>query len=132
MRSYRLAAPGLLRQVEIDTTHFVGNAPGCIRLLAAGEDAAGLPERWAGPGAGGSPWWEVLPRPRVQPDTRHRFLADGSRAATHVRLDVIPDGGLARLRIHGELAPEALAQAWQRWRDGLPGEQRGSLPPDDR
>ncbi len=68
----------------------------------------------------------------MQPDTRHRFLAGSSRVATHVRLDVIPDGGLARLRIHGEVAPAGLARAWQRWRDALPDEQRRSLPPDSR
>jgi allantoicase len=68
----------------------------------------------------------------VQPDTRHRFLADRSRPATHIRLDVIPDGGLARLRIHGEVARAGLARAWQRWRDALPEEQRRSLPPDSR
>jgi allantoicase len=53
----------------------------------------------------------------VQPDTRHRFLLDSPRAATHVRLDVIPDGGLARLRVHGEIVPEALAGLRQRWND---------------
>jgi allantoicase len=129
---FRLAAPGLLRHVEIDTSYFVGNAPGWIRLQAADEQTAGPPERWADPAAGDSPWWEVLPRLRVQPDTRHRFLAGSTRPATHIRLDVIPDGGLARLRIHGEVAPEGLAQAWQRWRDALPDEQRRSLPPDSR
>ena len=129
---FRLAAPGLLRHVEIDTSYFVGNAPGWIRLYAADEQVTGSPERWADPAVGGSPWWDVLLRLRVQPDTRHRFLAGSSRAATHIRLDVIPDGGLARLRIHGEVAPDGLARAWQRWRDALPEEQRRSLPPDSR
>jgi allantoicase len=59
----------------------------------------------------------VLPKTRVQPDTRHRFAVDSPRPATHVRLDVIPDGGLARLRVHGELEPGALAGLRQRWSD---------------
>ena len=70
----------------------------------------------------GSAWREVLPLTRVQPDTRHRFLVDG--VATHVRLDVIPDGGLARLRINGEIIPEALAALRQRWQDALPASAR--------
>ena len=41
---------------------------------------------------------------RSQPDTRHRFLVDERRPVTHVRLDVYPDGGMARLRVWGELA----------------------------
>lgn len=43
---------------------------------------------------------------------------------THVRLDVYPDGGLARLRVNGEVALDALAAATVRWLDSLP-EQHG-------
>jgi allantoicase len=105
-----LAAAGHLRHAEIDTSCFVGNAPDRVRLLAS-QAAAG-------------PWREVLPPTRVQPDTRHRFAVDGPGVATHVRLDVFPDGGLARLRIHGELTPEALSGLRQRWQDALPEAQR--------
>jgi allantoicase len=106
----RLAAAGRLRHVEVDSSCFVGNAPGWIRLLAADQPAAAgsVPE---------SACREVLPKTRVQPDTRHRFLVDGSRPATHVRLDVIPDGGLARLRAYGEILPDALAELERRSRD---------------
>jgi allantoicase len=146
-----LAAAGTLRQVEIDTSRFVGNAPGQVRLLAANaRDADPAPGRGSpvpgrdAPGRGSfapgrdaptpdrgasipdSSWREVLPLTRVQPDTRHQFLVDG--VATHVRLDVIPDGGLARLRINGEIIPEALAGLSQRWQDALPHRQRGAAP----
>ena len=114
-----LAAAGELRYAEIDTSCFVGNAPDRVRLLAADE-------RGAGPAAAiaESSWREVLPVTRVQPDTRHRFRLDGQGAATHVRLDVIPDGGLARLRINGEIIDEALTALRRRWRDALPETQR--------
>jgi allantoicase len=151
---FALGAPGLVRSVEIDTSCFVGNAPGWVRLLAADERAAataaagpagpvpagpvpagpvpadpgpagrvpaGLAaDRGTGPDAGDDSGWEVLPKTAVQPDTRHRFLIEGTRAASHIRLDVYPDGGLARLRVYGELEPLALAAAWRRWRDSLP------------
>jgi allantoicase len=135
-----LAAAGQLRQAEIDTSWFVGNAPGWVRLLAADARngrAGSLPEAGAfaepgppfEPGLPGAVWsWlEVLPRTRVQPDTRHRFLIAGSPVATHIRLDVIPDGGLARLRINGEVVPEALAALRQRWWDALPEAQRRDI-----
>jgi allantoicase len=114
-----LAAPGVLRDVEIDTSCFVGNAPDRVRLLAA--DARGA----AGPGIPGSSWREVLPVTRVQPDTRHRYLVGGEVVASHVRLDVIPDGGLARLRVNGEIIAEALAELRQRWQQALPGRRAG-------
>jgi allantoicase len=69
----------------------------------------------------------VLPVTRLQPDTRHRFLIDDRDPVTHVRLDVIPDGGLARLRVNGEIIPEALAGLRQRWRDALPEAQRAAV-----
>jgi allantoicase len=130
-----LAAAGGLRQVEVDTSYFVGNAPGWVRLLAADQSSAGPGSGGpAGPGSGSSgalalpggpdvpadSWWEVLPETRVQPDTRHRFLTGSQPAATHVRLDVIPDGGLARLRVLGEIVPGALAGLRQRWLAALP------------
>jgi allantoicase len=128
-----LAAPGVLRHAEIDTSCFVGNAPEEVRLLAA--DAREAP----GFAAGGDPghpipdpaWRAVLPLTRVQPDTRHRFRLDGAGVATHVRLDVIPDGGLARLRIHGEIIDEALATLRRRWRDALPDGQRSATADGD-
>ena len=48
-------------------------------------------------------WFDLVPKQRSQPDTRHRFLVDEERPVTHVRLDVYPDGGMARLRVWGEL-----------------------------
>ena len=102
-----LAGGGLIGHAEIDTSYFVGNAPGWIKLAVAHERQAADAEL---------SWREVLPRTRVQPDTRHRFRVDDTRPATRVRLDVIPDGGLARLRIYGQLTPDALTAAADRWR----------------
>jgi allantoicase len=102
----RLAAAGQPGYVEIDTSCFVGNAPGWVSLTATDRDDAGQPD---------DNWWVVLSRTRVQPDTRHRFMVESRRAATYVRLDVCPDGGLSRLRLYGEIVPEALAAARHRW-----------------
>jgi allantoicase len=122
-----LAAPGRLRHAEIDTSCFVGNAPARVRLLAADE-------REAGPGGAipESSWREVLPATRVQPDTRHRFRLEEQGVATHIRLDVIPDGGLARLRINGEIIDEALSALRRRWQDALPQAQRPGTADGDR
>jgi allantoicase len=106
--SFRLAAAGLISHAEIDTSYFVGNAPGWIKLHATDRADAD---------AG---WRELLPITRVQPDTRHRFRIDDVQPATSVRLDVIPDGGLARLRLYGELTPQALVACAARWRETAP------------
>lgn len=99
---FRLAGEGGIEHVEIDTSYFVGNAPGWVKLSACSSaDAA--------PGDDAE-WHDVVAKARSQPDTRHRFLSEaGDRAFTHVRLDVYPDGGLTRLRIWGHFTPAALA-----------------------
>jgi allantoicase len=96
-----LAAAGVVRQLELDTSYFVGNAPASGRVLAAFRRPADT--------AGALQWTELLPSVGLQPDTRHRFLVEPSEPATHVRLEVFPDGGVARLRVLGEVTPDAEA-----------------------
>jgi len=117
--TFRLAAPGTIRHVEIDTSYFVGNAPGWVQLSAVDTTTAAFDDA--------ASWRVVVARTRVQPDTRHRFLAAPDITATHVRLDVYPDGGLARLRVNGELPPRSLRQARQRWWDALPEAHRAAV-----
>jgi allantoicase len=110
--SVRLAAPGRVEQVEVDTSCFVGNAPGWASLR--GIDA----RRHELSHTGG--WVELVPRTRLQPDTRHLLRVAEADPVTHVRLDVFPDGGLARLRVHGTVPPPERAAAVRRWLDLLP------------
>lgn len=132
----RLAAPGRIRLVELDLSHFKGNAPGWAQLRAL--DAAditsspvGSPAAQARPaGPADSPAWvPLLPRTRLQPDTRHRFRIPDAPVATHVRLDAYPDGGAARLRLYG--VPAEPDQLLLRWFNLLPpGQARAVLAGD--
>jgi allantoicase len=108
----RLAGAGVVRLAELDTSWFVGNAPGWASLR-------GVDARAADP-ADPAAWTAVLARTRLLPDTRHRFRLDAAPEVTHVRLDVFPDGGLARLRLQGPLAAEARAELALRWLNLLP------------
>ena len=136
---FRLAAAGRIRQAVIDTSCFLGNAPAACTLLGrdagepgpAGAGQAGETGSVAGSGAAGEAgsgqagegWSELLPRTPLQPDTRHRFRlpeAAAARRVTHVRLEIHPDGGLARLRLPGELDPAGRAVLGLRWFDRLP------------
>ncbi|MFI6295392.1 allantoicase [Nonomuraea sp. NPDC050790] len=84
----RLAGRGVVRLAEIDTTNLLFNAPGSIALR--GRDGEG-------------DWFDLLPRTGLQPDTPHRFRLQAAAPVTHVRADIYPDGGLARIRLHGNL-----------------------------
>ena len=107
--SVQLAARGVIRLAELDTSHFKGNAPGWATL-------SGCDTRVAKPDEEGA-WFELLPRVRLQPDTRHRFPLPDANPTTHVRLDIYPDGGMARLRLHGALTDDGREAIVRRWLD---------------
>jgi allantoicase len=111
----RLACAGAVEVVELDTSHFVGNAPGWAAL--GGHGPGGSPD-------GGS---ALLPRTALQPDTRHRFAVPGDPVTGQVRLDIYPDGGMARLRVLGRPTTESRAALAERFLRLLPEPQLAGL-----
>jgi allantoicase len=89
----RLARPTLVHGVELDTRHFTGNFP-----PAASIDAFWSME--ADPGVDAE-WQPLLPAVNLRGDSRHFFATDPERPVTHLRVNLFPDGGLARLRVFG-------------------------------
>ena len=98
----QLAAPGVLHNAVIDTTRFVGNAPGWARLTDAETGA------------------ELLPRTRLQPDTEHHFRLAPGNPVSHVRLDIYPDGGISRFRLNGTIPTRQRSAMIGRWELLLP------------
>ena len=84
----RLAGRAAVRRLVVDTSYFVGNAPDSVAVRGLADDGN---------------WVELLPRTRVQPDTRHQLEPVTDTVVAQVRLDVYPDGGVARFRVLGEL-----------------------------
>lgn len=106
---FELGAAGVPRHIEVDTTWFVGNAPGWVTASTRDDRSSGG-------------WQVLLDHLAVQPDTPHRFLLPAAPPATHLRLDVHPDGGLSRLRLFGDLDEGARTAAHERWLSALPDE----------
>jgi allantoicase len=100
-----LAAAGTVERLEIDTTNFKGNYPDRIvveALHAPDAAPADLP---------GDGWTTLLGPTPVEPHQRHVFdVAAASIEATHLRLRVLPDGGVARLRAFGPVSEDG----WRR------------------
>jgi allantoicase len=96
----RLCSEGMVRLAEIDTSGYIGNAPGSASL-----------EGQRGEGC----WFPLLPPTPLLPDTPHRFRLADTTPVTHVRLSIFPDGGVARLRLHGSLTSDGLAALERRW-----------------
>ena len=105
-----LATEGIVAQVEIDTSCFIGNAPGEVALTALdGPDSV------------------LLPRTRVQRDAVNRFLLDAGRPVRRLRLDIYPDGGLARFRAIGEPTATGRTALFLRWYDNLPDDAAAAV-----
>ncbi len=98
----RLGLPGLLRGVVVDTAHFRGNYPESCSLEACTVEGYPAPEE-----LGKVDWMEVLPRSPLQGHTKNRFpIERESGRVTHLRFNIYPDGGVARLRVHGDVVPD--------------------------
>lgn len=101
---FRLTAQASVRALELDTAYLKGNSAGWVTVL--GRDAAShAPQEW----------FEIVGRTRLEPDSAHRFVLDTPVTATHVRTDVFPDGGIARLNVFGSLTEAGEADLRGRW-----------------
>ncbi len=89
----RLGVPGVIRGFDIDTSHFTGNYPPQASIEACVSDADTPEEEWV----------ELLAKTDLSGDAHHYLEIDSEQVWTHVRLHIYPDGGIARLRIFGEV-----------------------------
>jgi allantoicase len=88
----RLAVPGKLALLEIDTRYFTGNYPPFASVEAARLD--GAPDTR-------TTWSPLLPRAALRGDQRQFFLIASEAVWTHLKLNIYPDGGVARFRAYG-------------------------------
>lgn len=107
----RLGAPGVVRGVVVDTSFFRGNYPESCSISALNARPETDVQTLLS-----SSWTEILPRSSLKGDTENLFAVEDSPAVTHLRFDIFPDGGVARLRVHGQVVPD-----WRRL-GGLAGE----------
>jgi allantoicase len=96
----RLGAPGVISRVEIDTNHFKGNYPDSASIEACFAPGATLD------GLRTARWLELLGQTKLKAHHRHFFEREllPTGPVSHVRLNIFPDGGVSRFRVHGILA----------------------------
>lgn len=89
----RLGVAGIIRGVDIDTSHFTGNFPPAASIEAAAGDSD--------PGA----WEEIVPPTPLGASAHHYIAVNDTRPWRWLRLNIFPDGGVARLRVYGDPVP---------------------------
>jgi allantoicase len=97
----QLGLSGIVRQVDIDTNHFLGNHPPHASLDAlCGDSASDLKLLES------ANWLNIIPRSPLNPGSQNLFQATDQHRRTHLRLNIFPDGGVARLRAYGSVVPD--------------------------
>ena len=93
----KLGARGTIRGVDIDTSHFTGNYPPAASLWAS--DAEAMPE-------GDDGWIEILSSTPLGPSAHHFAEVKNAGPWRWLRLNIFPDGGVARLRVYGTVVAD--------------------------
>ncbi len=91
----RLGVKGVIRGFDVDTSHFTGNYPPAVSIeatVSASDDVAALKA---------ARWTEILPATPLGPNSHHILECASAEAWTHLRVNIYPDGGIARLRVYG-------------------------------
>ena len=91
----KLGKPGKIHNVDIDTSYFNGNQPSKVSLDVC-FSKKNLPEK-------NIKWTNILNKKSTGPNKHHFFNLRKTSVVTHVKLNIFPDGGIARLRLFGEL-----------------------------
>ena len=98
----KLGVPGVIRGVDIDTNHFLGNHPpyASVDAICIEDDSvtgASLAEN--------TTWTEILPKSALKQGAQNVFSVQSKERWTHLRLNIYPDGGVARFKVYGAVAP---------------------------
>ncbi len=97
----KLGRPGTIVGFDIDTSFFTGNYPPAASIDGCREGRD--------PEAADS-WVPLLATTPLAGNSHHLLpVARSERIFSHVRVNIFPDGGIARLRVYGHTAPSAVA-----------------------
>jgi allantoicase len=94
----KLGLRGIIKGVDIDTNHFLGNHPPHASLEAACMGENELPKE--------ADWIEILVKSPLDPGSQNLYEISSNEEWTHLRLNIYPDGGVARLKVYGEVKPD--------------------------
>jgi len=91
----KLGKPGSISKVDVDTSHFNGNQPAAISIEGTYSNFNKISN---------FKWQTLLSKKRTKADSHHYFSIKNKKVFTHIKLNIFPDGGVARLRLYGTIA----------------------------
>jgi len=106
----------VIHRIEIDTSHFTGNYPPAASVEACRVQIE--PDE-------NTIWTELVPKADLQGDSCRVFVVRDESSWTHIRLNIYPDGGIARLRVYGEPDQAGILAGRAQWVDLLSADVGG-------
>lgn len=103
----KLATSGKIHGFDIDTNFFLGNHPPHASIEGIQLNESDVVEDWDG-----LPWLEILPKSPLDAGSQNFYACSNQSVFTHIRLHIYPDGGVARLKVYGEI--------FKQWESVLP------------
>ena len=91
----KLGKPGTIKKVNVDTSHFNGNQPAMVSIEGANSNLNNLNQ---------FKWELLLSKKKTKASCHHYFNINNKKIFTHIKFNIFPDGGVARLRLYGTIA----------------------------
>ena len=91
----KLGKPGTIKKVDVDTSHFNGNQPAMISIEGANSNSNKINQL---------NWQPLLSKKKTKANSHHYFTVNSNKVFTHIKFNIFPDGGVARLRLYGSIA----------------------------
>jgi len=91
----KLGKPGTIKKVDVDTSHFNGNQPAMISIEGANSNSNKINQL---------KWQPLLSEKKTKANSHHYFTVNSNKVFTHIKFNIFPDGGVARLRLYGSIA----------------------------
>jgi len=93
----KLGKSGSINKVDVDTSHFNGNQPSMISLEGCYSKSKNIKDL---------KWKTLIDKKKTKANSHHMFKSSSKSIFTHIKLNIFPDGGVARLRLYGSISKE--------------------------
>ena len=93
----KLGKSGSINKVDVDTSHFNGNQPSMISLEGCYSESKNIKDL---------KWKTLIGKKKTKANSHHMFKSSSKSIFTHIKLNIFPDGGVARLRLYGSISKE--------------------------
>jgi allantoicase len=91
----KLGKPGCIKKVDVDTSHFNGNQPAMVSI-EGGNFSSNKVNKLK--------WQQLLSKKKTKANSHHHFVVNSKKIFTHIKFNIFPDGGVARLKLYGSIA----------------------------